>query len=104
MRVAAVVLAMATLAAQSPARAEVVDAKPNGFQVRETLEIKASPEAVWRVLVEPGLWWSSQHTFSGEAKNLTLDPRPGGCFCEAFPDGGGVRHSVVDVVKPGREL
>jgi hypothetical protein len=35
------------------------------------------------------------HTFSHDAKNLTLDAKPGGCFCERLPDGGGVQQMSV---------
>ena len=51
-----------------------------------------------------GEWWDPQHTFSGDAKNLSIDPRPGGCFCESLPSGGGVEHLRVVHAAPGRML
>ena len=59
---------------------------------------------VWSALIQPGQWWSSVHTFSHDAHNLTLDPRAGGCWCEALPSGGGVRHMAVVYVAPGQTL
>ena len=41
-----------------------------------------------------GSWWDPEHTYSRDAKNLSIDPRPGGCFCEKLPNGGGVEHLV----------
>lgn len=49
-------------------------------------------------------WWSSDHTFSGDARNLSLDARPGGCFCEKLKDGGGLEHMRVIYVAPGETL
>src|SRR5690606_23227829 len=40
------------------------------------------------------------HTFSGDAANMTIELRPGGCFCEALPDGGGVEHGRVLLAWP----
>ena len=44
----------------------------------------ASPQAdVYRALVERvGTWWSADHTWSGNNANLSIDARPGGCWCE----------------------
>jgi hypothetical protein len=55
-------------------------------------------------------WWGIspiggiRHTFSGDAGNLSIDARPGGCFCEALPNGGGVRHLEVVYVASGKTL
>ncbi|HEX7968351.1 MAG TPA: SRPBCC domain-containing protein [Stellaceae bacterium] len=98
---AALILAMG---AASPAAAAVVDVAQNGFQVRETAEIAAAPERVYAALVEPSRWWSSTHTFSGRSANLTLDARPGGCFCEKLANGGAVQHELIVLAMPGKEL
>jgi hypothetical protein len=63
-----------------PAQAEILARDDRGFVVREVVEVGAPAPEVWRTLVKPAAWWSSEHTFSGEAANLTLDPVPGGCF------------------------
>jgi len=92
-----------------PAQAEVVVKTDSGFVVRAAAEVTASPADAWRRLVNPASWWSSQHTFSGDAANLTLDPVPGGCFCEKLPaskdapkgqGAGGVQHLRVVYVEP----
>ena len=85
------------------ARAEVVDSAASGFTVRGTVTIGAAPEEVYRKLVRNvGNWWASDHTFSGDARNLSIEERPGGCFCEKLPNGGGVRHMEVVNLAPGK--
>lgn len=97
------VLVLVVLAA--PAGAEVADSAPGGFTSRNAVTVAAPPGEVFGALVQRvGQWWSSAHTFSGDAANLRIDPRPQGCFCETLPAGGGVRHLTVVHVAPGRLL
>lgn len=77
----------------------------SGFVVRHEGLAKAGPAAVYRVLVDRvGEWWDSRHTYSGDAKRLSIDARPGGCFCEQLPQGGGVEHMRVIYAAPGTLL
>jgi hypothetical protein len=39
-----------------------------------------------------------------QARNLSLDRKPGGCFCERLPDGGGVQHMRVVYTSPDKLL
>jgi len=87
-----------------PAAAEVISAGQNGFEVRETVRVAAAPDKAYAALLQPSRWWSSEHTFSGSAANLTLDAHAGGCWCEALPDGGSVEHLHVVYVAPGKAL
>ena len=105
-------LASLMLSAQ-PARAEVVATADNGFIVRVVAEVSAKPTDAWKTMTSPAQWWSSQHTFSGDAANLTLDPVTGGCFCETLPrpEGapatqkpGGVQHMRVIYIEPPRAM
>lgn len=84
-----------------PARAEVVDAGTSGFSIRIATAVNAPADAVYRTLTQSvGSWWSSEHTYSGSATNLSIDASPGGCFCEKLPTGG-VRHmTVTHVIAP----
>ena len=93
------------LFAGSLAFAEVVDVAPSGFLVRHEVNINASAGKVYTTLTGGvGSWWSSDHTYSHDSKNLTIDARPGGCFCEKLQDGGGVRHMTVAFASPGQML
>jgi len=106
------------LAGGVPARAEVTAQTTLGFVSRNVVVVSATPAAVWKRLVTPSAWWSSDHTFSGDAANLTLDPVAGGCFCEKLPaddvppgkpgaaprSRGGVEHMRVVFVDHARAL
>lgn len=92
------------LAPTLSAPAAVQDVAPNGFTIMETSDIAASPEQVYAALIAPAHWWSSEHTYSHNAANLSLDPRAGGCWCEALPGGGSVQHLVVVNAMPGKLL
>ncbi|HSM15171.1 MAG TPA: SRPBCC domain-containing protein [Thermoanaerobaculia bacterium] len=97
------VAALSLLAAA--AGAEVGQLAPNGFLVRHEATVAAPPEKVWSALVDQvGAWWHPDHTWSGEPANLSIVARPGGCFCEKLPDGGGVEHLRVVYVVPGEKL
>lgn len=84
--------------------AEVVDSAANGFTVKTTLTIKAAPDAVYRQIIHVGDWWDSAHTFSGDARNLSIEEKPMGCWCEKLPNQGGVRHMEVVFLSPGKKL
>jgi hypothetical protein len=47
-------------------------------------------------MLRPGDWWDSEHTYSGDAANLTIEPVAGGCFCEAIPAANGVPAGQVE--------
>ncbi len=85
-----------------PVRAEVVDAQANGFEVRQTIEIAAPAGRVWDALGRVGAWWNPVHSYSQDARNLSLELKLGGCFCETLPGGGAARHMSVINVQPGR--
>jgi hypothetical protein len=87
------------------AHAEVVSSVPSGFVVKTEAVVGVSPDSLYATLVQHvSEWWDPDHTFSGDAANLTLEAKPGGCFCEALPDGGGVRHLQVVYASPGKLL
>jgi hypothetical protein len=88
--------AAAVLLCSVPAHAAVVDAAAGGFTVRHVVDVRGQAAPAYRTLVERvSIWWQSDHTFSGNAANLSIDARPGGCFCEVLPGRGGVRHLTV---------
>jgi hypothetical protein len=92
------------LAVAGQARAEVLSASANGFEVRETSHVTAKAESVYAAIVAPSRWWDSAHTYSKSAANLTLDPRAGGCWCETLAGGGSVQQLTVVYAMPGRAL
>ena len=69
---------------------------PTGFLVKLEANINTPATKVYEALIgQIGSWWNPEHTYSHDAKNLSIDPRPGGCFCEKLPSGGGVEHLRV---------
>jgi uncharacterized protein YndB with AHSA1/START domain len=92
------------LACSAPASAEVTSQGPAGFATGGTVTIPAAPDRVWAALVQPERWWNSEHSWSGDASNMSLEPVVGGCFCEALPGGGSVQHMRVIYADPSRQL
>jgi len=98
-------LALALIAAQAiAAHAEVVSVGGDGFELKEAARILAPPDKVYAAIVAPSQWWSSDHTFSHSAANLSLEAKAGGCFCETLPGGGSVQHLTVVYAAPGKML
>ncbi len=103
-RFALITLLAGSIFAQ-PARGAVVESGPAGFMAREEVVIQAAPDIVYDAVVKHvDSWWDPEHTYSQDAKNLSIDPMPGGCFCEKLPNGGGVRHLTVEYVEPGKMI
>ncbi|GAB3032474.1 SRPBCC family protein [Oleiagrimonas citrea] len=86
-----------------PARADVVQHAADGFHVHVQVDVAHAPKRVYADLLRIDRWWSSSHTFSGKAQNLSLQARAGGCFCEHW-NGGSVEHARVIAALPGHAL
>ncbi|WP_190276562.1 SRPBCC family protein [Tsuneonella flava] len=95
------------------ARAEVMQADASLFVTRDSVVVKTDTLATWLMLIKPGEWWNSGHTWSGDATNLTLTPQGGGCFCEGIPAkptanspglAGSAQHMEVVLAEPGKAL
>ena len=99
-----IVPALMLIAASSAAQADVVSSAPNGFAVSETIVIKAPPKQVYTALGKIGRWWSSQHTVTGDAKNMHLDLTIKGCFCEKGSDGRERIHMAVVDIQPNAQV
>jgi hypothetical protein len=86
-------------------RAEVADSAAGGFTIKIATVIHSRPEDVYNRLVHNvGEWWSSEHTYSSDSHNLSIEDKVLGCFCEKFPGGGGVRHMQVIMIMPNKLL
>jgi uncharacterized protein YndB with AHSA1/START domain len=81
--------------------AAVIDVAASGFAVKNEVAVNASPDAVYAaVLHDIGRWWNGKHSYSGDSTNLSIDARPGGCFCEKLPGDGGVEHAKIIALIP----
>jgi uncharacterized protein YndB with AHSA1/START domain len=99
-----VMAVIASLLIASPASARVVSADAHTMVIEQSTNVAAPHAAAWATLLQIGQWWSKDHTYSGNSANLSLDPRPGGCFCERFSGGGGIEHMRVTLVQPGDRI
>lgn len=89
----------------SPAYAEVKSSSASHFEIASRAVVAASPAETFAMLGRIGEWWSGDHTYSGDAANMALELKAGGCFCEAIPaTGGSVEHGRVVNVRPGEAL
>jgi len=96
--------ALAAIMLAHPVGATVKSVAPQGFEVEEAMEIAAPPKRVFEALSELPRWWSSKHSMSGDANNLYLETRAGGCFCERLKDGGEVQWMTVVFASPASLL
>lgn len=85
----------------APAAAEVVSAGPNGFEVRHSVNLVIPQQKAFAAFGQVQDWWSKDHTYSGDASRMSLQLRPGGCFCERLDEDGGIEHMRVTYVQPG---
>ena len=83
--------------------AEVVSSAPNGFNVRNAVQVASSAEEVWAAVVNVAGYWHPDHTWAGNPGTMSIDPTVGGCFCESIP-GGAVEHARVVYVDRARLL
>lgn len=97
-------LAVIVLSLALNVAAEVRDSSATGFTVKTTLAIQATPSDVYRRLIAIGDWWGSDHTYSGSSRNMSIEEKVGGCWCEKLPDGGALRHAEVIYYAPGKLL
>ena len=58
-----------------------MESRTEGFVVQREIEIAASPETIWELLVDPAraqAWWG---------QSVTLEPTPGGTLRSRSPRG-----------------
>ena len=77
------------------------ETRENAFTIESTVTTSAAPAEVYRALGTVSEWWDPEHTWSGSAKNLSLQLQAGGCFCEQLADGGSIQHGRVIYAQPG---
>ncbi len=85
-------------------RAEVTGSGPSGFSLKIETSVGNTPEEVFKRFTQIGRWWDPADTYSGDAANLALTAKPGGCFCETLPGGGFVEHMNVVYAAPGKAI
>ncbi len=100
-------LAASLLALVGAAQAETSDVSAGGFTVTHAMVVDAQPQQVWQAFTQLPRWWNNEHTWSGQASNMSLDASAGGCWCEHWSAGGApasVMHGRVLLATPGAAL
>jgi uncharacterized protein YndB with AHSA1/START domain len=88
----------------TPAHAAVNDATASGFTIENTAHVPADAMTTWKALVDDvDRWWPRDHTWWGNASELTIEPRGGGCFCERNGEQQAL-HLLVTFADPGKLL
>ncbi|NKB90339.1 MAG: ATPase [Acidobacteria bacterium] len=82
------------------ANAQVQEASDSHFVIQRSVTLDADEATAWTAFVRVADWWHPDHTYTMDAGNLSLDPTPGGCMCEALPSGGFVEHMAVVYADP----
>jgi uncharacterized protein YndB with AHSA1/START domain len=100
--------ALAILPLATPAAADVVQATPAGFEIKQVVTVDTPIAQTWATLIAPQRWWSKEHTYSDDSANLYLDSQATGCFCERLKGtdrgGGSVEHARIVYIAPGRMI
>ena len=102
-------LIMLSLSLPLACRAEVSNIAANGFTIRHTVATGATGDIAWKTMTRHvDEWWNPEHSWSGSAANMYIEPKVGGCFCERLPgegeERGGVEHLRIIYLDPGREI
>jgi len=87
-------------------QADVDYPNSRGFVSKKRISISASPEMVWRGLTKDiSHWWDPAHTYTGDAANMLMQTKVGGCLCEVLEKKKKpFEHLRVIVVRKNSEL
>lgn len=102
MRVLVAAVIAAAFAGTAPATVE--SSGQSGFSVAYEADLAIAPRDAYDRWLNIGEWWSPEHTYSGDARKLSISAAPDGCWCEALNDGGFVVHMRVVHAQPGQRL
>ena len=92
------------MALTAAAHADVREVKDSAFFNESISPVPMKPDAAYRTLLQLRSWWHPDHTWSGSARNLRIEGKAGGCFCEKLANGGSVQHGRVIFANPGKLL
>lgn len=83
--------------------ADVIKSDASGFIIEIEKEVPVSQMNSYQQFLNIGQWWSNEHTWFGEAKNLYIEPRVNGCFCEVNGEQQ-ASHMTVSYIEPNKEI
>lgn len=94
------IAAAALLLAAMPASAEVIARTADSFTLRYSVVMETTPDDLLAGMTHVENWWDGAHSYSGDAKNISVDMTVGGCWCERLPNGTDFRHATVLAIEP----
>lgn len=85
------------------ARADVIASSSDGFHIKLERETDQSQTRVAERIFQLSDWWSSDHTYSGNAENLILtSTQVGGRWMEVWPDGSVLHGTLIGNMTLGK--
>lgn len=100
-KLAARLTALVVLLSMATVQADVIAADERGFALHNEVFVSVDRARAYNAFVSDiSQWWNPDHTISGQAAQLFLDPRPMGCFCESTGEGSGIVHMIVTLATP----
>lgn len=101
----AALLAMGAAATFAPLTAHAdVTTGTTGFVVKHEVTVPLAPTAAYAQVLRVQDWWDPEHTYSGKAENLSVDVKPGGCWCESLEGGGFIEHMRLILAWPAKAV
>ena len=89
---AAAALSLALVLWATAARADIIQSPPGLTEISFQLHVATNAAGAYAAVTHPEKWWNGEHSYSGDAANMTLEAVAGGCWCEKLP--AGVRRSI----------
>src|ERR1700743_3991571 len=94
-------LSLALTLSTTDAKGDIDQPSPGLTVVSFQLHVKGSAANAYTAVTHPETWWNGEHSYSGSASNMSLDPVAGGCWCENLAARGSVQHMRVLAAIPG---
>ncbi len=85
------------------AQAKLAASSENHFIVEHEVTVPLDAVSSYRLMGKPSQWWNSGHTWSCDAKNMSMQLKAGACFCETWK-GNSVMHAQVIMAQPSSVL
>lgn len=77
---------------------EVVKSAPDHYTLQLRANSELPPKVLWQRLVVPATWWHPDHTYSGDANNLSLELKAGGLWQERWGENGVLHGRVLNLI------
>ncbi|MEL7545024.1 MAG: hypothetical protein AAGJ84_00110 [Pseudomonadota bacterium] len=94
------VLAAVAFAGADSATPDIVSSGSDHYILRHEASSELPPAVLWDRFVDVSAWWHPDHTYSGDADNLKLDPVAGGAWREDWQNGSVIHGEVLYASPP----